>query len=130
MTSIEPKPINYGMFIMPFHPPDKPLSRCFDEDIELVVLAEELGFDEFWIGEHHTMRYESIVVPEVFIGRLLGEARSSPGLSQPTPPGVRSHSAGISRPPLEGTVKFFVSVRGALLPTRSFTDWTPSLGAP
>ena len=73
MTSIEPKPINYGMFIMPFHPPDKPLSRCFDEDIELVVLAEELGFDEFWIGEHHTMRYESIVVPEVFIGRLLGE---------------------------------------------------------
>ena len=74
MTSSPPMPqINYGMFIMPFHPPDKPLTQCFDEDIELVIRAEELGFDEFWIGEHHTMRYEAIVVPEVFIGRVLGE---------------------------------------------------------
>ena len=66
-------PINYGMFIMPFHPPSKPLSQCFNEDIELVIRAEALGFDEFWIGEHHTMKYEPIVVPEVFIGRVLGE---------------------------------------------------------
>ena len=67
------QPIKSGMFIMPFHPPDKPLAQCYDEDIELVIRAEELGFDEFWIGEHHTMKYESIVVPEVFIGRVLGE---------------------------------------------------------
>ena len=65
--------IKYGMFIMPFHPEDKPLAQCYDEDIELVIRAEELGFDEFWIGEHHTMKMESIVVPEVFIGRVLGE---------------------------------------------------------
>ena len=38
--------IDYGMFIMPFHPPSKPLSQCFDEDIELVVRAEELGFSD------------------------------------------------------------------------------------
>ena len=61
------------MFIMPFHPPDKALAKCFDEDLELIVRAEELGFEEFWIGEHHTMKYESIVCPEVFIGRALGE---------------------------------------------------------
>ena len=66
------RPINYGMFIMPYHPSSKPLAQCFDEDVELVVRAEELGFDEFWIGEHHTMRFEPIVVPEVFIGRVLG----------------------------------------------------------
>ncbi len=69
------EPIKYGMFIMPFHPPDKPLSLCYEEDVELVVRAEELGFSEFWIGEHHTMKYESIVVPEVFIGRVLGETQ-------------------------------------------------------
>lgn len=67
------KTIRYGMFIMPFHPPDKPLAQGYDEDLELVVRAEELGFDEFWIGEHHTMKYETIVVPEVFIARALGE---------------------------------------------------------
>jgi alkanesulfonate monooxygenase SsuD/methylene tetrahydromethanopterin reductase-like flavin-dependent oxidoreductase (luciferase family) len=67
--------IPYGMFIMPFHDPAKPLARCYDEDLELIVRAEELGFAEFWIGEHHTMKYENIFSPEVFIGRALGETR-------------------------------------------------------
>ncbi len=69
------QPIRYGMFIMPFHPPQKPPAQCYDEDLELVVAAEELGFSEFWIGEHHTMKYENIVMPEIFIGRALGETR-------------------------------------------------------
>jgi len=71
MTNV--KQIDYGMFIMPFHPPDKPLSQGYDEDLELIVRAEELGFQEFWIGEHHTMKYETIVMPEIFIARALGE---------------------------------------------------------
>ena len=37
-------PIRYGMFIMPFHPPEKSPSQCYDEDLELIVIAEELGF--------------------------------------------------------------------------------------
>ena len=65
--------IRYGMFIMPFHDPAKPLGQCYDEDLELIVRAEELGFSEFWIGEHHTMKCEPIVMPEIFIGRALGE---------------------------------------------------------
>ncbi|MBM3971482.1 MAG: LLM class flavin-dependent oxidoreductase [Planctomycetes bacterium] len=65
--------IDYGMFIMPFHPPTKPLAQGYDEDLELIIRAEELGFKEFWIGEHHTMKYETIVMPEIFIARALGE---------------------------------------------------------
>ncbi|MBM4075956.1 MAG: LLM class flavin-dependent oxidoreductase [Planctomycetes bacterium] len=65
--------IKYGMFIMPFHSPDKPMAQGFDEDLELIVNAEKLGFEEFWIGEHHTMKYETIVMPEIFIARALGE---------------------------------------------------------
>jgi alkanesulfonate monooxygenase SsuD/methylene tetrahydromethanopterin reductase-like flavin-dependent oxidoreductase (luciferase family) len=68
-------PIAYGMFIMPYHSPAKPPAQCYDEDLELVVRAEELGFREFWIGEHHTMKYENIVMPEIFIARALGETR-------------------------------------------------------
>ncbi len=68
-----PQPIRYGMFIMPFHSPDKPLAQCLDEDLELVCRAEELDFDEFWIGEHHTMKREPITMPEIFIARALGE---------------------------------------------------------
>ncbi|MBC8354976.1 MAG: LLM class flavin-dependent oxidoreductase [Planctomycetes bacterium] len=65
--------IDYGMFIMPFHSPDKPLAQGYDEDLELVVRAEELGFTEFWVGEHHTMKYETMPMPELFIARALGE---------------------------------------------------------
>ena len=68
--------IRHGMFIMPFHDPAKPLAQGYDEDLELIVRAEELGFDEFWIGEHHTMKYETIVMPEIFIARALGETRT------------------------------------------------------
>mgnify|MGYP001198766414 FL=1 len=63
--------MNYGMFIMPFHSPSKPAAQCYDEDLELIVRAEDLGFSEFWIGEHHTMKYENIVLPEAFIGKAL-----------------------------------------------------------
>jgi alkanesulfonate monooxygenase SsuD/methylene tetrahydromethanopterin reductase-like flavin-dependent oxidoreductase (luciferase family) len=69
------KGIRHGMFIMPYHDPAKPLAQCYDEDLELIVRAEELGFSEFWIGEHHTMKYENIVMPEIFIARALGETR-------------------------------------------------------
>jgi len=75
MNETNGSPIQYGMFIMPFHNPAKPLAQCFDEDLELIVRAEELGFGEFWIGEHHTMKYEPIVMPEIFIARALGETR-------------------------------------------------------
>lgn len=63
--------MKYGMFIMPFHDPDKPPAQCYDEDLELVVLAEEMGFSEFWIGEHHTHQWENIALPEAFIGKAL-----------------------------------------------------------
>jgi alkanesulfonate monooxygenase SsuD/methylene tetrahydromethanopterin reductase-like flavin-dependent oxidoreductase (luciferase family) len=60
------------MFLMPVHNPAKPLAQCFDEDLELVVRCEELGFDEFWVGEHHSSNTENIVMPEIFIGKALG----------------------------------------------------------
>ena len=93
--------IDYGMFIMPFHPPDKPLAQCYDEDLDLIVRVEELGFSEFWIGEHHTMKYENIVMPEIFIAR--GARRDEhdshgpgAGLSSATPPGSRRRPTRVS----------------------------------
>src|SRR5262249_34747737 len=76
MSAPARQPIRSGMFIMPFHPPSKPLAQSLDEDLELIIRAEELGFTEFWIGEHHPMKYEPIVMPESFIGRALGETKT------------------------------------------------------
>jgi alkanesulfonate monooxygenase SsuD/methylene tetrahydromethanopterin reductase-like flavin-dependent oxidoreductase (luciferase family) len=65
--------IKSGIFIMPFHDPAKPLAQCYDEDMELAILADQLGIDEFWIGEHHTMGYENITMPEIFISAAMRE---------------------------------------------------------
>src|SRR5437667_211671 len=43
-----PRPFRLGMFVMPIHNPAKALAQCIDEDLELAVRCDELGFDEFW----------------------------------------------------------------------------------
>ena len=64
-------PLRLGMFVMPIHDPAKPLAQCLDEDIELALACERLGFEEFWVGEHHTSTFENIVMPEIFIAKGL-----------------------------------------------------------
>jgi alkanesulfonate monooxygenase SsuD/methylene tetrahydromethanopterin reductase-like flavin-dependent oxidoreductase (luciferase family) len=60
------------MFVMPIHDPAKPLFQCIDEDLELAVQCEELGFHDFWVGEHHSSSVENIVMPEIFLAKVLG----------------------------------------------------------
>ena len=70
MSSVQP--LRLGMFVMPIHDPAKPLAQCIDEDLELSVKCEELGFDDFWVGEHHSSSVENIVMPEIFLAKVLG----------------------------------------------------------
>jgi alkanesulfonate monooxygenase SsuD/methylene tetrahydromethanopterin reductase-like flavin-dependent oxidoreductase (luciferase family) len=76
MHGPEEATMHMGMFIMPVHDPNKPLARCYDEDLELIVRCEEFGFREVWIGEHHSSRVENIVMPEIFVARALGATQS------------------------------------------------------
>ncbi len=64
-----------GLFMMPLHPPSKPVAQCYEEDHELLVLADELGFSEAWIGEHATMAWENIPAPDQFIARVFPDTR-------------------------------------------------------
>jgi alkanesulfonate monooxygenase SsuD/methylene tetrahydromethanopterin reductase-like flavin-dependent oxidoreductase (luciferase family) len=68
-------PLRLGMFVMPIHDPGKPLAECIDEDLELAVQCEELGFHDFWVGEHHSSSVENIVMPEIFLAKVLGLTR-------------------------------------------------------
>jgi alkanesulfonate monooxygenase SsuD/methylene tetrahydromethanopterin reductase-like flavin-dependent oxidoreductase (luciferase family) len=60
------------MFVMPIHDPAKPLAQSIDEDLELAVQCERLGFHDFWVGEHHSSSVETIVMPEIFLAKMLG----------------------------------------------------------
>ena len=61
-------PLDFGIFLAPFHPVGQNPTLALERDLELVVRLDELGFDEAWIGEHHSAGYEIIASPEVFIG--------------------------------------------------------------
>ena len=64
--------MNFGLFLMPIHPPEKPWQQMISENTETIVLADTLGFDEAWIGEHHTLITEPIPAPDLFIAKLFG----------------------------------------------------------
>ena len=60
-------PTSFGAFIAPYHSPRVNHTLQLRRDFELVRLMDELGYDEAWIGEHHSGGYETIASPEVFI---------------------------------------------------------------
>jgi len=62
-----PQRLRFGAFIAPFHPLDENPTLAIQRDLELVEWMDQLGFDEAWIGEHHSAAYELIASPEVFI---------------------------------------------------------------
>ncbi len=61
--------MRFGLFAMPEHPPIENWSLSYDRDIDEIVLAEKLGFSEFWIGEHHTGGYENVPMPELLLAK-------------------------------------------------------------
>lgn len=62
-----------GVFSMPLHRPEKPYGQALAEDREMVLLAERLGFDEVWIGEHFTSKVEQIPSAMLFLATLIHE---------------------------------------------------------
>ncbi|HEY2706549.1 MAG TPA: LLM class flavin-dependent oxidoreductase [Caulobacteraceae bacterium] len=62
-----PARLRFGAFIAPFHPIDENPTLAIQRDLELVEWMDQLGYDEAWIGEHHSAAYELIGSPEVFI---------------------------------------------------------------
>ena len=59
--------LRHGAFLPPFHPMNENPSACIDRDLELMQWLDKLGFDEAWIGEHHSAGWELISSPELFI---------------------------------------------------------------
>lgn len=62
--------LRFGAFIAPFHPLRENPTLALERDIELVQHMDRLGYDEAWIGEHHSAGYELIASPELFIATV------------------------------------------------------------
>ncbi len=59
--------LRFGIFMAPFHPPGENPTLALERDLELIQHLDRLGWDEAWIGEHHSAGTEIIASPEIFI---------------------------------------------------------------
>ena len=64
-----------GIFLAPFHPVDEDPTLCIQRDFELVEHLDRLGYEEAWIGEHHSAGFEIISSPELFIAAAAERTR-------------------------------------------------------
>jgi alkanesulfonate monooxygenase SsuD/methylene tetrahydromethanopterin reductase-like flavin-dependent oxidoreductase (luciferase family) len=68
--------VKLGFFTMPLHPVGRDWRETLAEDREAVLLAERLGFEEAFIGEHVTDLAETITSCLIFIATLARDTRS------------------------------------------------------
>jgi limonene 1,2-monooxygenase len=66
--------LRFGIFMAPFHsPPGQNPTTALARDVSTIELLDELGYDEAWIGEHHSCGTEIIASPEIFIAHVAAQ---------------------------------------------------------
>jgi limonene 1,2-monooxygenase len=71
-----PARMKFGIFLAPFHHLGENPTLGFERDLELIRWLDHLGYDEAWIGEHHSSGWETIASPEIFIATAAERTRS------------------------------------------------------
>jgi len=66
--------MKFSFFMMPLHHPSENPALAFDRDISLIHYADALGFDEFFIGEHHSAGWETMPAPEMVLAKAAAHA--------------------------------------------------------
>src|SRR5262245_39390820 len=63
------RPMEIGYFTMPSHPPECGLKEGHDWDLQTLRWLDELGYQEAWIGEHHTAPWEPHPSPDLILAQ-------------------------------------------------------------
>ena len=74
--------MDFGLFTMPSNPPERDLREGHEWDLQTLRWADEYGFTEAWIGEHHTAPWEPHPSPDLLVAQSLKETtniRLGPG---------------------------------------------------
>jgi limonene 1,2-monooxygenase len=67
--------MRFGIFLAPFHRVGENPTLALERDLELISWLDALGYDEAWIGEHHSAGWETIAAPEIFIATAAARTR-------------------------------------------------------
>jgi limonene 1,2-monooxygenase len=71
-----PRRMKFGIFLAPFHRVGENPTLALERDLELIEYLDRLGYDEVWIGEHHSAGRELIADPAVFIAAAAQRTRT------------------------------------------------------
>ena len=67
--------MKFSFFMMPLHHPSENPSLAYQRDVSLIEYADELDFDEFYIGEHHSGGWETMPAPEMALAMAAARAK-------------------------------------------------------
>ena len=67
--------MKFGIFLAPFHRVGEDPTLCFERDMQLIEWLDELGYEEAFIGEHHSSGWEIISSPEIFMAVAAARTR-------------------------------------------------------
>lgn len=65
-----------GYFTMPSHPPERGLKDGHDWDLQTLRWCDELGYQEAWIGEHHTAPWEPHPSPDLLLAQAFLQTKN------------------------------------------------------
>lgn len=71
-----PRRMKFGIFMAPFHEVGRNPTYALERDMQLIEWLDQLGFDEAWIGEHHSAGWEIIASPEMYLAAAAERTRS------------------------------------------------------
>lgn len=56
-----------GVFMTPYNPPSRTPRQVFDWAVDIARICDEAGYADYMIGEHYTLGWENIPLPEAII---------------------------------------------------------------
>jgi len=68
--------LRFGIFLAPFHKPGINPTLALQSDLELIQWLDRCGYDEAWLGEHHSAGTELSASPEIMIATAAERTRS------------------------------------------------------
>jgi alkanesulfonate monooxygenase SsuD/methylene tetrahydromethanopterin reductase-like flavin-dependent oxidoreductase (luciferase family) len=68
--------LELGIFQMPSHPPERGIYESAQWDLQVIRWAEEFGYNEAWIGEHLTQRWENCPAPDLLMAQAFAQTKN------------------------------------------------------
>ena len=67
--------LRFGIFLAPFHKPGINPTLALQGDLDLIQCLDRCGYDEAWLGEHHSAGTELSASPEIMIATAAERTR-------------------------------------------------------